>query len=172
MSNAPRIAVIAVIAVVAFGAAYALAGDDAQDPDRLRTDVAAGPVSSTTETTGASTGSSSEQANACDVDDVVLAADAGYRVTVATRPDPPTPEDTTLEVLVERDGAPVSGATVCLSADMTEMSHTGVSRQADELGGGRYGMVVDFGMRGSWQGALLVVESDRGATSPVSFDVQ
>ncbi len=170
MNNSGRIAVIAVIAVVAFGAAFVLTGDDADEPADPVTDVAVGGSSTTTE--APSSGSSDDDANPCVVDEVVPAAEAGYEVTVATQPDPPVPQGTMFEVLVQREGVPVSGATVCLSADMSEMSHAGVSKQAEELGEGRYGMAVDFGMRGSWSGGVLVVESGQGASWPVSFDVQ
>ncbi len=59
-----------------------------------------------------------------------------------------------------------------MSADMSDMSHAGVSKQAEELGEGRYQMAVDFGMRGNWSGGVLVVESGQGASTPVSFNVQ
>ncbi len=171
MSNSGRIAVIAVIAVVAFGAAFLLTrGDEETAP---ATDVAAGARSSTTEADGGSAAAApDDDANPCVVDEVVPVAEAGYEVTVATEPDPPAPQGTTLEVLVQRDGAPVSGATVCMSADMSDMSHGGVSKQAEELGEGRYQMAVDFGMRGNWSGGVLVVESGQGASTPVSFNVQ
>ena len=102
---------------------------------------------------------SDEDAKPCVVNEVVPAAEAGYEVTVATEPNPPLPQSTTMVVIVSRDGAPVSRATVCLSTPMSEMSHAGVSKQAEELGEGRYPMAVDFGMRGSWSGGAVVIES-------------
>lgn len=171
MSNSGRIAVVAVIAVVAFGAAFLFTGGGDDDQTGPTTDVASGGTSSTTESEPTS-GASDDGGNPCQVDSVVPAAEAGYEVTVATEPDPPIPQGTTFEVVVQRDGAPVSGATVCLSADMSEMSHAGVSKQAEEMGDGRYEMAVDFGMRGAWSGGVVVIESGQGASMPVSFDVQ
>lgn len=170
MSNSGRIAVVAVIAVVAFGAAFLLTGDDGGDAAAPVTDVAAGSSSTTEAAT--SPAASDNNANPCVVEEVVPVAEAGYEVTVATEPDPPTPQGTTFEVLVQREGAAVSGATVCLSASMSEMSHAGVSQQAEELGEGRYEMAVDFGMRGSWSGGVVVIESGQGASMPLTFDVQ
>lgn len=171
MSNSGRIAVVAVIAVVAFGAAFLLTGGGDDDQAGPTTDVASGGTSSTTEA-APSSDADDDDADPCQVDEVMPAAEVGYEVTVATEPDPPTPQGTTFEVVVQRDGAPVLGATVCLSADMSEMSHAGVSKQAEEMGGGRYEMAVDFGMRGAWSGGLVVIESGQGASTPVSFDVQ
>ncbi len=173
MSNAGRIAVVAVIAAVAFGAAFLLTGGG-DDESSAPTDLAAGGASSTTEapSSRAASGASGDGGNPCRVDEVVPVAEAGYEVSVATEPDPPTPQGTTFEVVVQREGVPVSGATVCLSAGMSEMSHTGVSAQAEELGEGRYQLALNFGMRGSWSGGVLVIESGQGASMPVSFNVQ
>ncbi len=171
MSNTGRIAVVAVIAVVAFGGAFLLAGGDDSATDEAGTDLAAGGKDQTTTTTASD--EDEGETNPCNVDDVVPVEEAGYEVTVSSEPDPPAPQDTSIEVLVQQDGAPVSGAVVCMSADMSEMNHAGVSKQADELGEGRYGVEVDFGMRGRWGGGILVIEPGQPAAStPVSFDVQ
>ena len=171
MSNAGRIGVIAVIAVVAFGGAFLLAGGD-EAADDAGTDVAAGASDRSTTTT-ASDDREDNETNPCRQSDVVPVEEAGYEVTVSTEPDPPAPEDTSIEVLVEQDGAPVPGAVVCVSADMSEMNHAGVSKQAEALGDGRYGVEVDFGMRGRWSGGIVVLEPGQPAASmPVSFDVQ
>ncbi len=171
MNNAGRIAVVAVIAVVAFGGAFLLAGGDDEAPSPA-TDLAVGASSSTTGTQRSSSGAGSGD-NPCRVDEVVPTDEAGYEVTVSSEPDPPTPQDTSIEVLVQHDGAPVSGAVVCVSANMSEMNHAGVGGQADELGEGRYGVEVDFGMRGQWSGGILVIEPGQPAASmPVSFNVQ
>jgi hypothetical protein len=170
MNNAGRIAVVAVIAVVAFGGAFLLAGGDDEAPSPA-TDLAVGSSSSTTGTQRSSSGGSGN--NPCRVDEVVPTDEAGYEVTVSSEPDPPAPQDTSIEVLVQQDGAPVSGAVVCVSADMPEMNHAGVGGQADDLGEGRYGVEVDFGMRGQWSGGILVIEPGQPAASmPVSFNVQ
>lgn len=171
MNKAGRIAVIAVIAVVAFGGAFVLAGGE-DGADDAGTDLAAGAGGRST-TTSASDDGEDREANPCQVSDVVPVAEAGYEVTVATEPNPPAPEDTSIEVLVQQDGAPVSGAVVCVSAEMSEMNHAGVSKQTDELGEGRYGVEVDFGMRGPWRGSVVVIDPGQPAASmPVSFDIQ
>lgn len=170
MSTSARIALLAVVAVVAFGAAFLLTGGGEETAPV--TELGSG-ASSTTEAEGGAPGpSGDDDEDPCVVDDVVPAEAAGFEVTVATEPDPPVPQGTTVEVLVARGGAAVTGATVCLRADMSEMSHAGVRRRAEELGGGRYAMDVDFSMRGTWDGSVLVIESGQGASAPFSFRVQ
>jgi hypothetical protein len=173
MSNAGRIAVVAVIAVVAFGAAFVLAGGDDSPTGEAATDVAAGG-NDRTSTSQAADEDDDEDANPCRVNDVVPVEEAGYEVTVATEPDPPAPNGTTFQVVVQRDGEPVEGATVCMSADMSAMSHSGVSAEADEVGPGSYELAVKFGMRGQWSGGVLVIEPGEAtaASMPLSFDVQ
>ena len=168
MGNAGRIGVIAVIAVVAFGAAFLLTGGDDAATDDPETDVAAGGADPTTTTTTAGRGT-----DPCRVSDPVPIEETPYEVTVSSEPDPPSPRGTTFEVLVQRDGAPLEDATVCISADMSQMSHEGVRAEAEEIGDGRYEVAVDFSMRGGWNGRLLVIEPGQPAAAmPMTFDVQ
>lgn len=167
MNTAGRIGVIAVIAVVAFGAAFVLTGGDDAANDDPGTDVATGGADPTTATT------TGERADPCRVRDAVPMEESPYEVTVASEPDPPSPRGTTFDVVVERDGAPVEDATVCITADMSQMSHEGVRAEAEEVGDGRYELAVDFSMRGGWNGRLLVIEEGQPAASmPMTFDVQ
>ena len=154
MSRTTSIAVIAVVAVVAFGGAFLVFSGD----DRA--------------TTGAGGGEVGED-NVCGPGTFESVDGSPYEVTVASEPDPPTPRDTTFEIAVLRDGQPVSGATVCMSLDMTEMSHGDSGGQAEETEPGRYEVGVDFGMRGTWEGTVFVTEPGQTpVAAPVSFDVQ
>ena len=167
MGKAGRIGVIAVIAVVAFGAAFLLTGGDDAADDDPGTDVAVDGADPTTTTTAG------RPSDPCLVSDPVPIDESPYEVTVASEPDPPAPTDTTFEILVQRDGAPLEDATVCLSADMSQMSHDGVRAEAEEIGDGRYEAIIDFSMRGGWKGRLLVIEPGQPAASmPMAFDVQ
>lgn len=167
MGNAGRIGVIAVIAVIAFGAAFLLTGGDDAANDDPGTDVAAGGADATTTTTAG------RPSDPCRVSDPVPIEESPYEVTVASEPDPPSPTGTTFEVLVQRDGAPLEDATVCISADMSSMSHEGVRAEAEEMGDGRYEVAIDFSMRGGWNGRLLVIEPGQPAAAmPMTIDVQ
>jgi hypothetical protein len=149
MSRTATIGVVAVVAVVAFGGAFlAFSGDDGatitSEPDGR-----CGPI----------------EAEAVD--------GSAYEVTVSSEPDPPTPRGSTFEIVVERDGQPVSGATVCMTLDMTEMSHGANGGRAEETQPGRYELSVDFGMRGTWEGTVFVTDAGGApVAAPVSFDVQ
>ena len=167
MSNAGRIGVVAVIAVLAFGAAFLLTGGDEAANDDPGTDVAAGGDDRTTTTTAG------RPTDPCQVSDPAPIDESPYEVTVASEPDPPAPRGTTFDVVVQRDGAPLEDATVCISANMKAMSHDGVRAEADEIGNGRYEIALDFSMRGAWSGRLLVIEPGQPAASmPMAFDVQ
>ncbi len=153
MSRTTSIAVIAVVAVVAFGGAFLVFSGD--DP--------------------ATTGGAGEvgEDNLCGPGSFEPVDGSPYEVTVASEPDPPTPRGTTFEVAVVRDGQPVTGATVCMSLDMTEMSHEASGGQAEETEPGRYEVSVDFGMRGTWEGTVFVTEPGQApVAAPVTVDVQ
>ncbi len=172
MSAGARVAALVVVAAVAFGAALLVFTDGSGEP----AEVGSGPAASTNTTnasgSGAAGGRQAEE-DPCVHSDVVGVDQAGYVVTVATEPDPPRPQGTTFEIRVERDGAPVSGATVCVSADMAAMSHADASGQADEVGAGRYELAISFGMRGSWTGRVLILEpGERPASKPIGFSVK
>ncbi|HEV2768069.1 MAG TPA: FixH family protein [Acidimicrobiales bacterium] len=153
MSRTTSIAVIAVVAVVAFGAAFwVFSGEDV-------------PTTASVSEVGGD--------DLCGPGSFEPVDGSPYEVTVASQPDPPTPRGTTFEIAVDRDGQPVSGATVCVSLDMAEMSHEASGGQAEETGPGRYQVGVDFGMRGTWEGTVFVTEpGETPVAAPVSFDVQ
>ncbi len=95
-----------------------------------------------------------------------------YSVSVDSDPDPPRAEATTFHLTVRRDGAPVTGATVCLKADMPDMQHPGVNTVARESTAGTYDAQLRFSMTGAWVGSVVIAEPGRPPVSvPVSVEV-
>lgn len=102
----------------------------------------------------------------------VGAPDPAYSVAVVSNPDPPRPEGTTLRFTVRQEGRAITGAKVCLAADMPDMQHPGVYKVAKELSGGQYEMQLQFGMGGSWKLAVTVAEPGKPIVSvPLSLQV-
>lgn len=95
--------------------------------------------------------------------------DDRYAVAVQTDPDPPKADGTTFHLSVTRDGQPVTGAKVCLTADMPDMQHPGVNTLAKEATAGRYDTALKFSMGGGWRGAVTIAEPGR---PPVSVTVR
>ena len=99
-------------------------------------------------------------------------ADPSYTVDVVANPDPPRPEGTTFLLTVRNGGRPVTGAKVCVAADMPEMQHPGLSSVARESSGGRYETRIQFGMGGNWRTSLIVAEPDKPVVSiPLTIQV-
>lgn len=84
--------------------------------------------------------------------------DDSYSVAVTSDPDPPRPEGTTFRLTVRQGGRAVTGAKVCMMADMPSMEHPGLTTVAKEGSGGRYETVVKFGMGGSWKAGVTIAE--------------
>lgn len=84
--------------------------------------------------------------------------DDSYSVAITSDPDPPRPEGTTFRLTVRQGSRAVTGAKVCVNADMPTMQHPGLSGVAKEGPGGRYETVVKFGMGGSWRAAVTINE--------------
>ena len=97
--------------------------------------------------------------------------DPAYTVTVDPEPNPPKLEATTLHLTVRRDGRAVTGAKVCVAADMPDMQHPGVNKVAKEASGGRYDAELKFGMGGAWAGSVTVAEPGR-APALITFKLQ
>ncbi len=91
--------------------------------------------------------------------------DPAYSVSVDSDPDPPRAEATTFHLTVRRDGAPVTGATVCLKADMPDMQHPGVNTVARESSAGTYAAQLRFSMTGAWAGSVVIAEPGRPPVS-------
>jgi len=101
------------------------------------------------------------------------APDHTYTVSVAAAPDPPRPERTTFLLSVRQEGRLVTGAKVCVTADMPEMQHPGLNTVATEAPGGRYEAVIHFGMGGNWRTAVTIVEPGRPIVSvPLTIPVE
>lgn len=153
-----RVGLIAVVAVVVFGAAFLLfkGGDDGD----TQPTVAAGSGQTTAPATATA------KTGPCGPDG---AADPAYKVATATQP---KTESTSMELEVTKDGKPVKGAKVCLTADMVGMSHPPVGGLGSETSPGVYRFPAKFSMRGGWVGTVTVVpESGSSVAVPVSFDV-
>lgn len=146
-----RMGLIAVVAAVAAAAAFLVLRDDgSQDIE------AVGSTQTTTAT----------DADACPA---TSAEDAAYEASFAS---PPRVDDTFFDLLVTRDGQPVTDATMCFIGDMPEMSHASVDGEATEVSAGMYRFDVKFSMRGTWQGEVTVVPATGSAVHiPISFDV-
>lgn len=155
MGKTAKVAIVAVVAVLAFGGAFLLFGgdDNGSSSDDLALDMDDMDM-------GSGSGAS------CPVE---TTADTSYQVAF---PSPPRADANSFQVLVTKGGSPVTSATVCIAADMTGMSHAGVSTEGRHLSGGRYEFTGKFAMRGRWEGSVVVAEQGRTAVRvPVTFDV-
>lgn len=89
---------------------------------------------------------------------------------------PLTVDPTTQTIRVTRDGQPVTGAQVCMRADMGglgRMSGMGVSDVAHETAPGVYDVPVRFEMGGHWDGTVIVARSSKKPVKiPVPIEVQ
>ncbi|MEX2658641.1 MAG: FixH family protein [Acidimicrobiales bacterium] len=109
------------------------------------------------------------QGSAADTCPATSAEDAAYEASFAS---PPRVDDTFFDLLVTRDGQPVTDATMCFIGDMPEMSHASVDGEATEVSAGTYRFDVKFSMRGTWQGEVTVVPATGSAVHiPIEFDV-
>ncbi len=81
--------------------------------------------------------------------------DSSYQARFAQ---PPTIESNSYELVVSRNGEPVSGARVCVEASMTGMTGMATGQVARETSPGRYQVMVRFAMAGPWEVNLQVAE--------------
>lgn len=99
--------------------------------------------------------------------------DLSYSVKVESDPDPPKAEGTTFHLAVSQDGKAVTGAKVCLEADMPGMEHRGVFTVARDATAGRYEVKLEFSMTGTWSGSVTIAQSGKPAVSvPLEIEVQ
>jgi hypothetical protein len=100
-------------------------------------------------------------------------SDSSYSVEFVT---PFSVEPTTQTLRVTRSGAPVTGAQVCMRADMGgigRMSGMGVSDVARETEPGVYDVPVRFEMGGHWDGTVIVARpGSKAVRIPVPIEVQ
>lgn len=101
-----------------------------------------------------------------------ITADPSYSVDVVPTPNPPRPEGTTLLLTLRHDGKPITGAKVCVTADMPEMQHPAINVAARETNGRYETARIQFGMGGTWKTWVTVAEPDRPVVSvPLSIEV-
>lgn len=104
-------------------------------------------------------------ARECQMDAV---RDPSFQVEFLT---PFSVDPTTHLLRVTRDGAPVTGAQVCVRADMGGMggmSGMGISDVAREIAPGQYEAPIRFEMGGFWNGTVIV---DTATREPVMIPV-
>lgn len=93
-----------------------------------------------------------------------------YSVAMTSDPDPPRAEGTTFHLTVRRDGKPVTGAKVCLIANMPDMRHPALSKVTLEVSGGTYDAEFKLSMGGAWAASVIVAEPGQPTVSlPVQF---
>jgi copper transport protein len=99
--------------------------------------------------------------------------DDAVTVTWDSDPNPPKAEGATLQLTVRRDGRVVTGAKVCVAADMPDMQHPGINTVSKEVGAGRYDAALKFGMPGAWAASITIAEPGRPpALVPLKLDVK
>jgi len=97
-------------------------------------------------------------ARECQMDAV---SDASYAVEFLT---PFSVAPTAHTLRITRDGAPVTGAKVCVRADMSgvgRISGMGISDVAQETAPGVYDVPVRFEMGGFWNGTVIIADGPR-----------
>jgi hypothetical protein len=100
------------------------------------------------------------------------ATDSSYTMTTDSDPSPPRSEGATFHLTVRHNGKAVTGAKVCVAADMPGMLHAGISTVATEASAGRYDTDIKFGMEGSWAGTVTVAEPGKPVVSiPLKVEV-
>lgn len=98
--------------------------------------------------------------------------DASYTMTTESDPSPPRSEGATFHLTVRHNGKAVTGAKVCVAANMPGMQHAGISSVATEGSAGRYDTDLKFGMEGSWAGTVTVAEPGKPVVSiPLKVEV-
>ncbi len=85
---------------------------------------------------------------------------------------PLTIESNSYDLVMTRDGQPVTGARVCLEASMTGMTGMATGQVARETSPGRYEVMVRFAMAGPWEVNVQVTELGKEpVTIPLSVTV-
>lgn len=75
------------------------------------------------------------------------------------------------ELVVERDGEPVTGARVCTRVGTGDDGQA-VGTAAREVAPGAYEVPLDFGRAGDWQATVLLAEDAATPEVAITFDVQ
>lgn len=100
-------------------------------------------------------------------------ADSSYTIVLDSDPNPPKVDGTVFHITVRHNGSAVTGAKVCMGADMPGMQHAGVNKVATEGSGGKYDVALNFSMEGPWSGTVTVADPGGAIVSlPVAFQVK
>jgi hypothetical protein len=98
--------------------------------------------------------------------------DPTYTVAMDSDPTPPRSQGATFHLTVRHNGTAVTGAKVCLAAEMPTMQHAGITKVAKEASGGRYDADLKFSMEGSWAATVTIAEPGKPVVSaPVVIEV-
>lgn len=98
---------------------------------------------------------------------------AGYTASMQVLPDPPLVGDVLLYFTVlDAKGDPITGATVEVGADHTDMSGMGMHGPATDQGKGIYAITTNFSMTGNWKISLKVINGTKGLEKDFDLVVQ
>lgn len=99
------------------------------------------------------------------------AASDPVKFALETNPDPPaTGKNEIILKLQDQDGKPLTGATVDVSADHTDMTGMTMSGPATEQEDGKYAITADFSMSGTWK--ITVYVRKEGLDVKKDFDLK
>ena len=94
-------------------------------------------------------------------------------IIVVSNPSPATTGDMELLLTVtDKDGNPIEGAAVNVSADHTDMSGMGMSGLATDQGGGKYSIKASFDESGNWMLTVKVTKDTLDYKEDIEFKVQ
>lgn len=94
-------------------------------------------------------------------------------VTVETNPNPAATGDAELILTItDANGNPIEGATVDVSAEHTGMNMGEMNGVATEQGGGKYAIVTNFNMGGTWKVTVYVRKDGLDTKQEIEIPVQ
>jgi hypothetical protein len=79
--------------------------------------------------------------------------------------------DTSHEIIVTRDGSPLTGVEVCVNTEMVGMTGMGYSATAQERSPGHYAVPFRFGMAGDYRTNIVAKEIGREIGIPLTVKV-
>ncbi len=85
--------------------------------------------------------------------------------------EPVSVTQTSHELLVTRDGSPVTHTNLCVNTEMVGMSGMGYSNKAREVGAGHFKVNFQFGMAGTYTGNVVVDAHGNQISIPVKTKV-
>jgi hypothetical protein len=78
---------------------------------------------------------------------------------------------TSHEIVVTRDGRPLTGVEVCVNTEMIGMTGMGYSATAQERSPGHYAVPFRFGMAGDYRTSIVAKEIDKEIGIPLTVEV-